>query len=313
MRIRRGGFSLVELLVVVAIISLMMALLLPMVQKVREAANGIRCANNLRQLGIALHHYHLDYERFPPGIVSFSSDLADGDATGFTKLLPYLEEDNVYRRYDFDQPWYARVNYEPVGMPIRILYCPSNRTRGSLDLAPFAAQWGTPLPPFAAGTDYAFCKGANAALTRTPGRIPGQARGVFDVNSKVRIADIHDGTGQTIAMGDASAGSDYYRVRDLNNPSRAATDSTSDQPYAIEQAWAAGCTTNMAYPYYGSVFAVTAQYGMAPNPRDEPMSPMNRLVAPTVDGGDVAGDNSSGLDWVSGFRSMHPFGCHPLL
>jgi prepilin-type N-terminal cleavage/methylation domain-containing protein/prepilin-type processing-associated H-X9-DG protein len=306
----RHGFTLVELLVVIGIMAILMALLLPAVQKAREAANRIVCGSQLRQLGIALHHYHLDHDRFPPGITSTSDDLANGDATGFTHLLPYLEQDNVYKLYHFEAPWYHPSNYTPVGIPIKILFCPSNRRTGSLDLSPFAAQFSCALPPTAAGADYAFCKGANAALIERSDRIPGPVRGVFDVNSRVRITDIHDGTSGTIAMGDAAAGEGLYRVRDLSNPNVAVSDLVTGQPVYIEQAWAAGCTANSGYPYFGSVFAVTAQRGLPPNPRDEPMSPPNRLVAPTVDGNDRTGDNASGQDWVSGFRSMHPNGCN---
>lgn len=306
----RRGFSLVELLVVVAIIALLMALLLPAVQRVRESADRIRCGSQLRQLGIALHHYHLDYGTFPPGIVSESNDLANGSSTGYTELLPYFEEDNVYRIYNFREPWYHKSNYEAVGASIKLLYCPSNRTGGYIDLKPFEAQWGYALPPKVAGVDYAFCKGANAALVRDANRIPMVVRGVFDVNSRVRIEDMRDGTSMTIAMGDAAAGPVYYQVRDLNNPNAPVIDLVTGQPMYIEQAWAAGCVANSGYPYYGSVFAVTAQRGLPPDPRDEPMNPANRLVTPTLDGGDITFDNSSGQDWVSGFRSLHLQGCN---
>jgi prepilin-type N-terminal cleavage/methylation domain-containing protein/prepilin-type processing-associated H-X9-DG protein len=307
---QRRGFTLIELLVVVAIIGLLLALLLPAVQKAREAANRMRCGSQLRQLGIALHHYYKNYRALPAGIESSTDDLGNGDATGFTRLLPYFEQDDVYVTYDFQRPWYHANNYQAVGAPIKLLYCPSNRANGSIDLAPFAAQWGTPLPPRAAGTDYAFCKGANPAMVRDSARLPLSVRGVFDVNSQIRLEDIKDGTSQTICLGDAAAGGGTYRVRDLNNPNVAVSDLVTGQPVYVEQAWAAGCVANSGYPYYGSVFAVTAQSGLPPNPRSEPMNPANRLVTPTIDGGDTTYDNSSARDWVSGFRSLHPGGCN---
>lgn len=303
------AFTLIEVLVVIAIIAILIALLLPAVQYAREAASRIRCSNHLRQFGVALHNYLIDHGSFPPGISCEDDDIANGDCTGFTYLLPYFEQKNVSNIYDFNYPWYHRANYTAVGIPIEILFCPSNRSGGKLDLSPFVAQWGA-LPPFAAGTDYAFCKGANAALVRESNRLPPTVRGVFDVNSKVRIVDILDGTSHTIAIGDAAAGLGTYRVRDLNNPAMAVSDLVSGQPYHIEQSWSAGCVANSGYPYYGSVFAVTAQRGLSPDPRDEPMNPKNRLVAPTLDGNDRTFDNSSGRDWVSGFRSMHAGGCN---
>lgn len=306
----RRAFTLVELLVVMGIIAILIALFLPAVQKVREAANRMICASQLRQLGIALHHYHLDYEAFPPGITCSSEDLANGDATGFAYLLPYIEQDNVHKTYNFGAPWYHASNYSAVGTPIKMFYCPSNRSSGSMDLTPWAVQFSCALPPTAASTDYAFCKGANAALTNRSGRIPGETRGVFEVNRTVAIAHIYDGTSNTLAMGDASGGDVVYLVRDLANPNVPVTDLLTGRAYYIEQSWAAGCTANTGYPYFGSVFAVTAQYGVGSNPRDEPMSPPNRLVAPTIDGNDPGGDNASGLDWVSGFRSMHVAGCN---
>src|ERR1700732_2491815 len=99
-------------------------------------------------------------------MVCASSNIEDADSTGFTHLLPYIEQDNVYRLYHFDQSWFQQPNFEVVGIQIKLLFCPSNRQEGSIDLAPIAAQWSTNLPPTAASCDYAFCKGANGAVNR---------------------------------------------------------------------------------------------------------------------------------------------------
>jgi prepilin-type N-terminal cleavage/methylation domain-containing protein/prepilin-type processing-associated H-X9-DG protein len=107
---RQRAFTLIELLVVVAIIALLMALLLPAVQQVREAANRMRCASNLRQIGIALHNYHNDFREFPPGHEARRANglgATDGVPTSpyyfsnwAIRLLPYLDQDNLFRMYD---------------------------------------------------------------------------------------------------------------------------------------------------------------------------------------------------------------------
>ena len=138
--------------------------------------------------------------------------------------------------------------------------------------------------------------------------VPEKADGIFYYRSKVRLTDITDGTSNTIAIGDAAGGNSYYKVRDIKNPSQPAIDGNSGQPAIIDQSWSAAGCADPSHPWYGSVLATTAQFGLAPDPRDEPMN--NRLVAPTVFGDDPRGDNRSGRDWVSGFRSMHPGGCN---
>jgi prepilin-type N-terminal cleavage/methylation domain-containing protein/prepilin-type processing-associated H-X9-DG protein len=310
----RRAFTLLELLVVIAILAVLIGLLLPGVQKVRESAARAQCQNNLKQLGIALHHYHDIRHCFPPGLVTVSANLSDADATGFTFLLPYLEQDNTAKLYSFDEPWYARANYQAVGTEIALFFCPSNRTNGTIDLAPMAAEWNSALPPVAAGCDYAFCKGANGALNSNWKRVPLQTRGAFgirgtrQIDGGVRLTDILDGTSTTLAMGDAAAGTPAFLARDLKNPAQPAKALLTGQPVVLEQSWGAAGVGDSTHPWYGSVLAVTAQYGLSPDPRDEPMN--KRPVMPTVYGGDPRGDNASGLDAISGFRSVHAGGCN---
>jgi prepilin-type N-terminal cleavage/methylation domain-containing protein len=103
---RRSAFTLIELLVVIAIISVLMAMLLPAVQKVREAANRGKCANNLKQIGIALHHYHDVFGMFPPGkgVVPGMPPAAMPRWSPHARILPYIEQTNVYQQLDFNYP-----------------------------------------------------------------------------------------------------------------------------------------------------------------------------------------------------------------
>jgi prepilin-type N-terminal cleavage/methylation domain-containing protein/prepilin-type processing-associated H-X9-DG protein len=310
---KRRGFTLIELLVVIAIIAVLIGLLLPAVQKVREAASRMKCQNNLKQLGLALHHFHDARGGLPPGFVSTDSNITNGDHTGFTYFLPYVEQGNLHRLYHFEEPWWAPVNYQAVGLSIPLFLCPSNRTQATIDLAPMAARWNYPLPPQVGCTDYAFCKGSNGAVHRDRNKTPRAAQGVFGIHPEAeslgpKLVEIRDGTSNTFAMGEAAGGTSYFLCRDPANPSQPSISAVTGQPAIIDQSWSAGSVTYAHEPWFGSVFGVTAQYGLPPDPRDEPMN--QRLVAPTVWGDDPAGDNARGRDLVSGFRSKHTGGCN---
>jgi prepilin-type N-terminal cleavage/methylation domain-containing protein/prepilin-type processing-associated H-X9-DG protein len=306
----RRGFTLVELLVVIAIIAVLIGLLLPAVQKVREASARASCLNNLKQLGLSLHSYHGANGTFPPAFRLGGTDVIhDGEATGFTYLLPYLEQDNTYKLYDMNQLWYSPANWTAVGVPIKLFRCPSNSAANPvLDLSPWP---GEGLPPVVGINDYAFCRGANGTLYWDFNQIPLQVRGVFNIEREgvtsagVRLTDIVDGTSTTLAMGDAAAGSTFFPVRDV-------TTGNVVPGALLLQSWSAANVGDSegAYNgrYFGSVFAVTAQYGLQPNPVDEPMN--RRPATPTMRGTDTGSNSSDPPDYISGFRSMHTGGCN---
>ncbi|HLJ92473.1 MAG TPA: DUF1559 domain-containing protein [Gemmataceae bacterium] len=190
---RRLAFTLIELLVVIAIIAVLIGLLLPAIQKVREAANRMKCSNNLKQLGLAVHNYHDAQGAFPPGYqnaVSTNPLYSNLPASRFrwsfiARLTPYLEQTNIYNTLDLTIPLYmdsqgtiTPPNQFGVGQRVSMLFCPSDSQ--------------TQVYPTFGPTNYTGClgNGANGG-TRT------MANGIFFQNSKIRIADIIDGTSNT--------------------------------------------------------------------------------------------------------------------
>src|SRR5438128_9778186 len=123
----RLGFTLIELLVAIAIIAILMALLVTAVQQIRTAAARLSCANNLKQIGLALHNYHGSYRQFPPGGVTEGPCCKTlSRATWAILILPYLEEQALYERYNLN-----RFNEDPSNEFVRrssvaIYFCPSD-------------------------------------------------------------------------------------------------------------------------------------------------------------------------------------------
>ncbi len=192
----RDAFSLIELIVVVAIIGILVGILLPAVQKAREAANRLQCRNHLKQIGLALHHYHDSQQSFPPGYAAAGpySDGATDTTPGWgwaTYILPYLEQDNISRVTDLTQPV---ENSAAIQTMLKVYLCPS-------DLLPEGAfsvpdGFGKPIC-LAAPASYAACCGSDASDTTGL-----TGNGVFYRNSSIRIANILDGTSNTILIGE---------------------------------------------------------------------------------------------------------------
>jgi prepilin-type N-terminal cleavage/methylation domain-containing protein len=217
----RRGFTLIELLVVISIIGVLIGLLLPAVQKVREAANRLQCENNLHQIGLALHNYHDNFNRFPPGYIDGNKNPAStpdndvGPGWGWASLLlPYLEQGNVYNQIDFKQGVGIGNNAVVSQMPLTIFQCPSDPYQQNFPV--YDSSFTNPIAIVAHG-NYVGCNGwvevfnnAGGGYTGGVGNdgLPGLAGragdGLFYRNSRNRMADITDGSSNTIVVGERS-------------------------------------------------------------------------------------------------------------
>jgi prepilin-type N-terminal cleavage/methylation domain-containing protein/prepilin-type processing-associated H-X9-DG protein len=208
----RRAFTLIELLVVIAIIAVLIGLLLPAVQKVREAASRMSCTNNLKQLGLGLHNYAGAVGYFP------SSNRASVTSTvrsaWVTAILPYLEQDNLFKNYDYTVNWDAPANLLITSKPIKIFQCPSapnpQRLDGDQQLAP-SGGWA----PIVAVIDYGPTTSVSPQLAALyPGQIAtaDAALGFLARNTKPRFADVIDGTSNTIVLAESAGRPQLYRL-----------------------------------------------------------------------------------------------------
>lgn len=246
---RRDGFTLIEILVVIGIIALLIGLLLPAVQKVREAANRTKCQNHLKQLGLACHHYESSQGRLPPGYLGpmpneqqYGANVNAIQHVGLlVYLLPHIEQESLFRTIDLEldvrklgPAWYRNpVNWRAAQNPIAILACPSHdldaaTARGTATTfhfynyaAPIAPNiddntWmdATALqpdnPPSLGKTSYLGCGGLAGRGTSA---YWDRYEGIFSNRSTIAMTQITDGTSNTLLFGEIDGGREDGRTQ----------------------------------------------------------------------------------------------------
>ena len=238
------GFTLIELVVVIAIIAMLVALLLPAVQQAREAARRTLCKNNLKQWGLALHNYHETNQIFPPalnhpgrvscsgstpgvyGATLYSDHNRVQNTPGWIYLLPYIEQSSAYSLYDFNTtsslsspcgfalagPTNSNPNLAVTSMPMPTLECPSHPQAGEISTSAPTSSSSFFSREKARRASYGFATGGMTDYSYLYTFYQSDIRqGMFGNSGGARLRDIIDGTSNTIAIGESWGGENFKR------------------------------------------------------------------------------------------------------
>jgi prepilin-type N-terminal cleavage/methylation domain-containing protein/prepilin-type processing-associated H-X9-DG protein len=235
------AFTLIEVVVAVAIVSLLVALLLPAVQAAREVSRRTQCTNNLRQIGVAFHSYHDAFLQLPPAYVAVRHAILpqfvgvvgpydDPNIHTYSEfLLPFIEQATISKRIAFTQPYFAPADLRPIGLPnytvdnqsavavaIATFLCPSSPRTAN----PHTDTWtdlGMPITFRVGGTDYGPSNGVSRTLggllTYAPSQMGAPNNGAMSNNTpSTRFRDDTDGVSQTALMWEIAGRPDRYQL-----------------------------------------------------------------------------------------------------
>jgi prepilin-type N-terminal cleavage/methylation domain-containing protein/prepilin-type processing-associated H-X9-DG protein len=257
---RRPGFTLIELLAVIAIISILIGLLLPAVQKVRDAAARTQCQNNLKQVSLAVFNYESAYHTLPTS--TRPAGVTTAPRISWTiGLLPFIEQQNVRNYYDLTTNWDSPNNLPLTSQPIKIFQCPAAPNSSRRDGDPQTNVWD-----IVAVTDYAASIGISPLATNlnlSGALLPG----MLVKNQTVRLADVSDGLSNTFMIVESAGRPQIYRLgrtigavpaQKVNGGgwARPASDldflPSTPNGSTYPGSCAAGCTNGYNYPAYAA-------------------------------------------------------------